>query len=176
MIKYDLTIPENVEIKIEQNSIIVKGPLGETTRTFKLGGIKTKQENSTLVLTRENETRKKQKAYLGSITAHIKNMIRGITEGHKYKLKIVYKHFPINVSQEPNRLIIKNFAGEKTPRYAKIREGVKLTINNEFIELEGKEIEDVGQTAANIEQATRIRKKDIRIFQDGIFIIKKSGE
>ena len=59
MIKYDLTIPENVEIKIEQNSIIVKGPLGETTRTFKLGGIKTKQENSTLVLTRENETRKK---------------------------------------------------------------------------------------------------------------------
>ena len=176
MIKYELTIPENVEIKIENNDIIVKGPLGETKRTFKLGGIKIKQDNNQLILTRENESRKKQKAYMGSITAHIKNMARGVTEGHKYKLKVVYKHFPINISQETDRLIIKNFAGEKTPRYAKIREGVKLIIKNEYIELEGKEIEDVGQTAANIEQATRIRKKDIRIFQDGIFIIKKSGE
>ncbi len=174
MVKYEIEIPEEVEIKIEKNKVTVKGPLGQVEREFKLNGIKTILEKDKLTLQKE-EARKKQKAYLGSVRAHIKNMIKGVTKGHTYQLKIVYKHFPINVALQGNQLAIKNFAGEKKPRFAKILDGVKVDINNNIIELTGIDIEKVGQTAANIEQKTRIKDKDIRIFQDGIFIIKKSN-
>lgn len=175
MVKYEINIPKEVELKEEKGKIKVKGPLGQTERTFKLKGIKIKQEKDKLTIEKE-EVRKKQKAYLGSVTAHIKNMIKGVTKGHDYKLKIVYKHFPINVALEGNKIAIKNFAGEKKPRYANILEGVKVEIKNNIIELKGIDIEKVGQTAANIEQKTKIKNKDIRIFQDGIYIIKKAGE
>ena len=175
MVKYEIEIPKEVELKEEKGKITVKGPLGQTERAFKLKGIKIKKEADKLTIEKE-ETRKKQKAYLGSVTAHIKNMIKGVTKGHDYKLKIVYKHFPINVALEGNKLAIKNFAGEKKPRYASILEGVKVDIKNNIIELKGIDIEKVGQTAANIEQKTKIKDKDVRIFQDGIYIIKKSGE
>ena len=175
MVRYELEVPKDVEVKISKNEVKVKGPLGELKREFKLNGVKVEQTEGKIVIERE-EARKKQKAYLGSIRAHIKNMIKGVREGHTYQLKIVYKHFPINVAIEGNKLAIKNFVGEKTPRYAKLLDGVKVDIKNNIIELKGMDIEKVGQTAANIEQKTRIRGLDVRIFQDGIYIIKKSKD
>ncbi len=175
MVRYEVEVPKDVEVKIKKNEVIVKGPLGELKREFKLNGVNVRQEEGKLIIEKE-EARKKQKAYLGSIRAHIKNMIKGVKEGHTYQLKIVYKHFPINVAVEGDKLAIKNFVGEKTPRYAKILDGVKVDIKNNIIELTGLDIEKVGQTAANIEQKTKIRNLDIRIFQDGIYIIKKSKD
>ena len=34
--------------------------------------------------------------------------------------------------------------------------------------------EDVGQTCANLEQACKKKGKDLRVFQDGIYIVEKS--
>jgi len=41
--------------------------------------------------------------------------------------------------------------------------------------LNGPNLEDAGQTAANIERATKIKGFDPRVFQDGIYIIEKPG-
>ena len=64
---------------------------------------------------------------------------------------------------------------EKIPRKSKILEGVKVEIDKDTILLSGYDKEAVGQTAANLEKATKIKKRDRRRFQDGIFIIEKSG-
>jgi large subunit ribosomal protein L6 len=40
--------------------------------------------------------------------------------------------------------------------------------------LTGIDKEKVGNTAANIEHATRIRKRDPRVFQDGIYITERA--
>jgi large subunit ribosomal protein L6 len=148
----------------------VKGKLGELTRHFKLNEVKLQQTHDKIVVSMKNP-RRKEKAYVGTIAAHVRNMIVGVTQGYEYRLKIIYAHFPINVSVEVNRLVIKNFAGEKTPRYAKIIEGVKVDAKGQEISVSGIDIEKVGQTSANIEQATRIKKRDLRVFQDGIYLI-----
>ena len=109
--------------------------------------------------------------------AHIKNMIKGLTEGFKYKLQIANVHFPMNVShdKENNELIIKNFLGEKQDRIVKLIPGVEIKVDKETIEIESFDIEKAGQCAANIEKGAKVRNKDRRIFQDGIFIIEKPG-
>ncbi|NYZ79988.1 50S ribosomal protein L6 [Candidatus Micrarchaeota archaeon] len=173
MAEYEITVPQNVTVTVTKNDVAVKGKLGEIKRSFKLERVKANQSGETLTLKIE-DAKTQEKANLGSIASHIKNMIDGVERGHKYMLKILYKHFPINVSIEKDRVVIKNFAGEKKPRFAKIVGASKVVLKGDIIEIDGKDIEEVGQTAANIEQATRIRKKDIRIFQDGIFITKKS--
>ncbi|MEM0372597.1 MAG: 50S ribosomal protein L6 [archaeon] len=172
MVEYEITVPQGVTVSVTKKDVTVKGKLGELRKSFKLDRVKAEQKEGVLTLKVEN-AKTQEKANLGSITAHVKNMISGVEKGHKYSLKILYKHFPINVSVEKDRVVIKNFAGEKKPRFAKIVGATKVTIKGDIIEAEGLDIEEVGQTAANIEQATRIRRKDIRIFQDGIFITKK---
>ena len=53
-----------------------------------------------------------EKALVGTIASHIKNMFKGITEGYSYKLSKVYSHFPVTVKTSGNKVIIENFIGD----------------------------------------------------------------
>jgi len=87
---------------------------------------------------------------------------------------IVYAHFPIKVEVDEARKMVKitNFLGERAPRYAKIVGDTKVRVEGDRIYIEGISKEDVGQTAANIRQATKIKDKDPRVFMDGIYVVK----
>lgn len=172
MAEYVVRIPSDVDVKIEGGQIKVSGPKGQLERYFDLSDYNVSVENGVFKISLENP-RSKQKAMMGTIAAHLRNMIRGVREGYEYRLKIVYAHFPINVSVDGNRLVIKNFAGEKTPRYAHILPETQVEIKGQEIIVRGIDKEKVGQTAANIENATRIKRRDLRVFGDGIFIISK---
>jgi large subunit ribosomal protein L6 len=175
MIEYEVEIPKDVEVKIAGDYAIVKGKLGELKWKFNLHQTTYEIKEGLLVL-RKDSKRKADKAIVGSIASHVRNMIRGVTKGYEYKMKILYAHFPINASVEGRRVVIKNFAGEKKPRYAELHGDVKVDIKGQDIVLKGLDREEVGQTAANIEMATKIRKKDIRVFQDGIYITSKDDK
>ncbi len=109
--------------------------------------------------------------------AHIANMLKGVTEGFTYKLKVVYSHFPMTIKVQGDEVVIENFLGEKNPRRARILPGVNVKVmGGQEIIVEGIDKEAVGQTAANIEQATRITKWDRRVFQDGVYIVEKAGK
>jgi large subunit ribosomal protein L6 len=101
-------------------------------------------------------------------------MITGVTKGYSYKLKIVFSHFPISVKIQDKSVLIENFTGERKARIVKIIGDVKVKIEPEDIIVEGVNLEDVSQTAANIEQATRVRRKDPRVFLDGIYVYEKN--
>ncbi len=167
-------IPEGVEVSIDGMDVTVKGPKGSIKREFK-----TKEE---VHIDKENNKiriwalfpRRKTKAMVETVRAHLNNMIKGVTTGYTYKLRIHYRHFPMNVSVEGNKVVIRNFLGEKHPRYAEILDGVNVkVVGKEEIVVEGIDKEKVGQTAANIEQATMVKKKDPRVFVDGIYIVSK---
>ncbi|MGQ0797330.1 MAG: 50S ribosomal protein L6 [Methanobacteriota archaeon] len=119
---------------------------------------------------------KREKALVGTFAAHIRNMIVGVTEGFTYEMKIVYSHFPVKASVKGKEFVIENFLGEKHPRRATILSDTKVEVAGDQVVLTGADLEAVSQTAANIEQATRIRGFDPRVFQDGIYITRKAGE
>ena len=118
-------------------------------------------------------TRKKDRAVLGTWNGHILNMITGVMHEFEYRLKIIYSHFPIKVSIKENRLLIENFLGEHVARFAEMAPGVKAEVKGDIIALKGIDIEALGMTAARLEYATKIKAKDPRVFQDGIYIIAK---
>jgi len=102
-------------------------------------------------------------------------MIKGVNEGFVYKMKTVFSHFPIKTLVEGDNFIIQNFLGERSSRKARILEGVNVEVDGENVTVQGIDKEKVGQTVANIERATRIKKRDVRIFQDGVYRISKGG-
>jgi len=170
-------VPENVEVSIEGDTakgytITVKGPLGENTRFLKFRGVYIEKSNGHIRVYAEDE-KSRLKAMVGTFAAHINNLIRGVTEGFEYKLKVVYAHFPIKVRVEGDEVVIENFLGEKYPRRAKIVGRAKVEIRGQEIIVKGIDKEECGQTAANLEQATKIRRLDPRVFQDGIYIVEK---
>jgi large subunit ribosomal protein L6 len=168
----ELTIPSNVTVEVQNKHVKVSGPKGELKRQFKyFFDVKIEKKDNKIVVTSTSDI-KKVKAIVGTVIAHIDNMIKGITEGYTYKLKVIYSHFPVTVKIEGNDVQIHNFLGEKVPRIAKIVGNTKVEVKGQDIILTGSNKEDVGQTCGNIEQACRISKYDRRIFQDGIYKVE----
>jgi large subunit ribosomal protein L6 len=166
-----IEIPENVEVSID-GGISIKGPKGTLKREFP---ISMRKDGNFIILEAKNATKNKKKL-IKTARAHINNMIRGVIEGYEYLLQICSVHFPITVTADKETITIKNFLGETTPRKAKIVPGVQVKIEGDIIKLSSPNIESAGQTAANLETATKIRKRDRSRFQDGIWIINKAGE
>jgi large subunit ribosomal protein L6 len=127
-----------------------------------------------------NLPRRKEKALAGTWAAHLNNMVRGIDSGFEYKLKAVYSHFPMTIKVQGNEMTITNLFGEKVPRVAALPwspSEVEVKVANKTdVTVIGADREKVGQTAANIERACRIKKRDRRVFQDGIYIVSKGNE
>ncbi len=165
-------IPVGVEVSIEGSQVTVKGPKGEISRKLAFPEIEIKKEDSYLVVNSRLD-RKQQRAMVGTLAAHAGNMIAGVTNGFTYKMKVVYSHFPIQLKAAPGELVISNFLGERKPRSARILDGVKVDVLKDEVVVTGINKENVGQTMANIEQATRVRGFDIRIFQDGVYLVEK---
>ncbi|MGD0951488.1 MAG: 50S ribosomal protein L6 [Methanotrichaceae archaeon] len=167
-----IEIPEGVDIQVADSTVTVKGPKGELSRRLWYPGIDINKEESHLVVNSKFD-RKRQRAMVGTLAAHIGNMIAGVTEGFEYRMKVVYSHFPIQLKAGQDELIIGNFLGERRARSAKIVGGTKVDLGKDEVILSGIDKEKVGQTMANIEQATRVRGFDIRVFQDGIYLVEK---
>jgi len=169
----NIEIPEGVTIAVDDNVYSFKGPKGENSRKFYNPRLGITLEGNNLIL-RANAATKREKKLIYTMAAHIRNLIWGVMETHEYKLKICSGHFPMNVAINNNVLTIKNFLGEAVPRTLKIKEGSDVKVDGQIITVVSTDIEKAGQTAASIEQLTRITNRDRRIFQDGIFIIEKS--
>lgn len=170
-----IEIPEGVEAEIDRTILKVKGPEGNVEKNFKKLNLDFKKENNQIVIGHKKAT-KKEKKLINTISAHVKNMIKGVQKKFEYELKICYSHFPITVELKGREVLIKNFLGEKEPRKMKIPQDVDIEISKETVKVISSDKELAGQVAANFEKLTRTKKKDIRIFQDGLYIINKAGK
>jgi large subunit ribosomal protein L6 len=165
-------IPEEVNLTLDGYKVAVTGKNGMVTRDFGHTKLNLGHQDNTLRIWAENP-RKKQASLVNTITSHVKNMIKGVTQGFTYKLKVVFIHFPMTVNVQGNRVMVNNFVGESSPRISKIIEGVNVSVEGDDITVTGNDIEAVAQTAANIQQSTKIRNKDLRKFLDGIYVYQK---
>ncbi len=157
---------------MEGNVVTAKGPLGSLTKDFSKHHVEIEKSDGVLVV-KSRVKGKRGKALVGTIAAHLENMMKGVKKGYTYKLKIVYSHFPISVHVDKDKVIVENFRGEKRKRIAKVLEGVEVKVEGDDIVVKGIDINAVSQTAANIELAAKSRGYDPRVFLDGIYVYRK---
>ncbi len=170
----EIQIPDGVEVKMEGDKLVAKGAEGEVSREFNLAKVDFEIKGDKIILGNKKAT-KREKKKINTMRAHIKNLLDGVKQKFEYRLKACYVHFPMTLEVKGTEVIIKNFLGEKTPRKAKIPHGAEVKIEKDLIKIKAINKEVAGQAAANLEKATKIRNRDRRIFQDGIFITNKCG-
>jgi large subunit ribosomal protein L6 len=165
-------IPSDCQVTVEDKTIKISGEKGSLERTFPepLAHISL-VENELVVST--PISRKKTRAMVGTVIAHVRNMCIGVQLGYEYTMKIVYSHFPITVEVKGDEVSIKNFIGERGVRTARLIGDVQVRTTEDEVIISGINIEHVSQSAANIQLATKIRDKDRRVFLDGIYVIRK---
>lgn len=171
----EIEIPEGIDASLDENVLTIKGEKGENKRKFDIKKISFAKEGNKIRIGSKIASRN-EKRMINTIASHVRNMIHGMTEGYEYKLKVANSHFPMNVEIKEKEVIVKNFLGEKIPRKLKILDHVDVKLDKDIITVTSFDKELAGQTAANFEKATRIRMKDRRVFQDGIFITSKAGK
>ncbi|HTY91126.1 MAG TPA: 50S ribosomal protein L6 [Methanocella sp.] len=170
----EVNVPQGVTVTLSGATLTVKGQKGQVSREFRFPGIKLTSADGKVVV-EASRFDKQTRATVGTFASHIRNMITGVTEGYEYHMKIVYAHFPIQLKVEgKDKVSIGNFLGERKPRYASIMGETKVSVAGDRVSVTGNNKEHVGQTAANIEQACKIRNRDPRVFQDGVYIINKA--
>lgn len=169
-------IPEKVNVRVDGRKVFVEGPLGKLEEDLSHLPVTLTVKDSKVYLA-TSWPRKREIGMLGTGAAHVRNMITGVTKGYRYSLRAVYAHFPVTVKadEKAGEFRIENFTGEKTPRFAKIVKGVKVGVKGEEVAVEGISLNAVSQTAANIQNATKIKQKDQRVFLDGIYVFEKGA-
>ncbi len=165
-------VPEGVTISLNKNMLKVQGPLGKTYKNFKKipVGLEVKENKVQL---KAQGARKKDFAIMNTARSIIRNLCEGIADGYTIKMKVIYAHFPITVKTKDDLVLIENFQGERAARISKIVGQTKVNPKGEDVIITGPVLTEVTQTAANIEQKTKVKNKDHRVFLDGIYIYEK---
>jgi len=177
-ISHSIALPEGASASIEGDTVTVSKDGQSLSREFRHPKVEVREAEEGLEIF-VNLPRRSDKAIAGTWAAHLRNMVHGIDEGFEYRLKVVFSHFPMSLKVEGKKLTINNLFGEKVPRVAKLPWSpaeVEVRVENKTdVVVRGADREKVGQTSANIERACRIKNRDRRVFQDGIYIISKGA-
>jgi large subunit ribosomal protein L6 len=171
-LKKEIIIPSGIDVNLGEMITIKKGK-NVISKKLCYPTIEVKKEGEKIVLSPKLFT-KKEKKIINTFRAHLKSMIQGVEEPYKYTVKICAGHFPMNVTIEGKNIVVKNFLGEKVPRKTEIVDNVDVKIEGDTLTITSPDKEAAGQTAANCERCTRITNRDRRVFQDGLWIIKKA--
>ena len=167
-----IQIPDEVSAEVSNLDLTVEGPNGSVTRTLWYPSVTVSVEDDEIVITTDEDDAKTN-ATVGTFESHVSNMLHGVTEGWEYEMEVYYAHFPMQVDVEGDEVVIENFLGERSERRTPLRGDTEVQVDGEVVTLSGPSKEDVGQTAADIEQLTRVTDKDNRVFQDGVYITQK---
>ncbi|ROT36971.1 ribosomal protein L6 [Sodiomyces alkalinus F11] len=179
----DLDSP-TVKVHIKSRHVTVEGPRGKLQKDLSHLAVNFGRPEPNVISIELHHGSRKGVATLRTVRTLINNLIIGVTKGFKYKMRYVYAHFPINVNVEKNtetdlyNVEIRNFLGQKIVYNVTMHPGVDVEISktqkDELI-LTGNSLENVSQSAADIQQVCKVRNKDIRKFLDGIYVSEKGN-
>lgn len=170
--KKPVQIPEGVVVRIEDDSIFIKGPKGELTQKIH-PSVLIQQKDNCLLFKVKNPKEKKQKALWGLFQRLVSNMVIGVTQGNEKRLELIGVGYRAQV--EGQKLILS--VGFSHPVEFILPDQIEVKIEKNVIIISGVNKKLVGETAAQIR---KIRKPEpykgtgIRYF--GEVIRKKAGK
>ena len=140
-------VPADVDVQIDGQRIVVKGPKGELSHTVAEPITVSKSDDGTLAVERPNDERR-SKALHGLSRTLIANMVTGVTEGYEKKLEIVGVGYRV-LSKGPTQLEFQ--LGYSHPIIFDAPEGITFRVEapTRFV-VEGIDKQQVGEVAAKI--------------------------
>lgn len=166
----EVRVPSGVKLTKEGSSIVAKGKIGTVKKDFLKIPVTITVEGDKVTI-KPYGKRKKDLAVTNTVRSVIQSMVKGAEKGYTYKVKVIFAHFPISVKVKGKEVHVENFFGERSARVARIQgDATKVEVQGEDVLVKGPSLDDVSQTAANIEQSTKIKDKDQRVFLDGLYI------
>lgn len=169
----EVEIPDGITAKQSGTVITITGPKGEVVRNLPDNYLRIAIKGKKFKITMSKKSRRNY-GILGTWISELKSMCEGVTEGFTYHMKVDYTHFPMRVSVKGKSVVVENFLGERFARSADIvGSTTKVNIKGDRLTIEGIDKRELGETASNIERATKIRRFDPRVFQDGIYLLKE---
>lgn len=140
-----IVIPEGVEVKLDEQTVSVKGPKGELTKTLS-DVMEIKLEGNEITVARPND-QKEIRSLHGTTRSLIANMIEGVSTGFQKELEIIGVGY--RAQMQGNKLVVQ--AGYSHPVEIEQEENMEFEVpkNTEII-VKGIDKERVGAVAANI--------------------------
>jgi large subunit ribosomal protein L6 len=168
-----MEIPDSVKLTLDGKKVTVEGKRGKLTKDLSHARpVKIVRQDKQLIFSVEFP-RKREKALLRALVAHVENQIIGVTKGFTYKMKLVYAHFPFTVEDKKDEIVVSNFLGERGVRAVNKIGDLKIQITKDDLIISGIDKDAVSQTCAKLRLILKIKKKDPRIYQDGLYVFEK---
>ncbi len=143
--KYPVSIPAGVEVSIDAQQIVVKGPLGSLTQAL-TGDVVVKNEDGKVTFVAASDSLH-SKAMSGTLRALVNNFVTGVSKGFERKLQLIGVGYRAQAAGDTVNLSL----GFSHPVAYKLPKGVKAeTPTQTEIILKGADKQQVGQVAAEI--------------------------
>ena len=143
--KKPVVIPNGVEVKLEGNTLTVKGPKGTLTRNFH-SDIAIKVEDNQVIVERPSDHRT-HRALHGTTRSVIANMVEGVTNGFSKTLELVGVGY--RAQKKGNNVVLN--VGYSHPIDVTPIDGIELDVPSQTqIVVKGIDKEKVGEMAAKI--------------------------
>jgi large subunit ribosomal protein L6 len=143
--KYPVAVPDKVQVTVNPNEIVVKGPLGTLTQPLN-HEVVVKLEEGKVTFAAANES-KAANALSGTLRANVANMVQGVKDGFQKKLTLVGVGYRAQAQGNKLNLTL----GFSHPIVHPLPEGVKAeTPTQTEILIKGMDRQKVGQVAAEI--------------------------
>lgn len=140
-----IVVPTGVEVKIDGNTVTVKGPKGTLSRDFH-SDIAIKLENNEVIVERPSDQRT-HRALHGTTRSLVSNMVEGVSKGFSKTLELVGVGY--RASKKGNQLVLN--VGYSHPVEVTPEEGIEIEVPSQTqIIVRGIDKEKVGAQAANI--------------------------
>ncbi len=143
--KKQTTIPQGVTVSVADGILSVQGPKGTLTRPVH-AAVTVSIEDGVASVSVKNEANKQERALWGTFSAHVANMVEGVTEGFKKELEVNGVGYRVAMQGADLKIEV----GFSHPVIFKVPDGIKASVDKNVITIEGIDKELVGQTAAEI--------------------------
>ncbi|MCL4380884.1 MAG: 50S ribosomal protein L6 [Candidatus Marsarchaeota archaeon] len=171
-----LEINQDATAEVSGNEIKVTGKLGTNTRKFNDTLIDVRIDGGRFVIESKKDIKKMQKKAMKieqTMAGELSNDMEGVGKYFEIDMQIVFAHFPITIEVADGIFYIKNMIGERAKRSTRIIGNTKVEASGQKVRIYGTNNDNVTQTAANIRKICKIRHKDSRVFQDGVYYSKE---
>lgn len=142
--KQPIKIERGVDVVLEKNEIVIKGPKGKLELNLPRGITIEKEDENLLILSKSKT--KQGKANYGTIRALVSNMMEGVSKGWLKQLELVGAGYKVETDGKKLTLIV----GFSHPVIIEAPEGINFKVEKNIVTVEGIDRQLVGQISAEI--------------------------